>query len=198
MRAFAGALAVHVAAGVTAVVSGAVAASARKRPGRHPVAGRVYLAALGLVVLTAATMAVLRWPDDLHLLVIALVAAGLAGAGWRARRRRRPGWVRWHAIGLGGSYVALLTGFYVDNGPRLPLWELLPAWAFWVLPSVVGVPLVASALRRYRRGVSRRPARGAPPGAPPSRRGQAAAGSPWRRCRATRGRAARPARPRGA
>jgi hypothetical protein len=28
-----------------------------------------------------------------------------------------------HAIGMGGSYIALLTGFYVDNGPFLPLVE---------------------------------------------------------------------------
>jgi hypothetical protein len=179
MRAFVGALAVHVAAGVTAVVSGAVAASARKRPGRHPVAGRVYLAALGLVVLTAATMAVLRWPDDLHLLVIALVAAGLAGVGWRARRRRRPGWVRWHAVGLGGSYVTLLTGFYVDNGPRLPLWDRLPPIALWLLPSLVGIPLVARAMARRQLPLLRRAAAGRPgSGAPPGRPGRA--GWRWR------------------
>ncbi|WP_112274001.1 hypothetical protein [Lentzea terrae] len=27
---------------------------------------------------------------------------------------------------MGGSYIAMLTAFYVDDGPRLPLWQLLP------------------------------------------------------------------------
>ena len=27
---------------------------------------------------------------------------------------------------MAASYVALLTGFYVDNGPQLPLWDRLP------------------------------------------------------------------------
>ena len=39
------ALTVHVLAGAVCVVSGALAAFARKRPGRHPRAGTVYLVA---------------------------------------------------------------------------------------------------------------------------------------------------------
>ena len=151
------ALAIHIAAGVTGVVSGLLAATARKRRGRHPRAGKVYLCALSVVVATAAVMAILRWPYDVHLLVIALTAGTLALLGWRARRRRRRGWVRWHAIGLGGSYIALLTGFYVDNGPRLPLWELLPQWTFWTLPTAIGAPLITLALRRFSRSVAARP-----------------------------------------
>jgi hypothetical protein len=151
------ALAIHIAAGVTGVVAGLLAATARKRRGRHPRAGKVYLSALCLVVATAAVMAVLRWPYDVHLLVIALTAGALALLGWRARRRRRRGWVRWHATGLGGSYIALLTGFYVDNGPRLPVWELLPRWAFWTLPTAIGAPLIALALRRFSRSTVARP-----------------------------------------
>jgi hypothetical protein len=157
-------LAVHVAAGLTCVVAGALAASARKRPGRHPVAGRVYLGGLAVVVVTAATMAVARWPHNAHLLAIAFVAGALALAGWRARRNRRPGWVTRHAIGLGGSYIALLTGFYVDNGPQLPVWDRLPDWTFWVLPSAVGVPLIVRAVRRFGRPAGRRSAAARPCG----------------------------------
>jgi hypothetical protein len=51
---------------------------------------------------------------------------------------------------MGGSYIAMLTAFYVDNGPFLPLWNLLPAWTYWVIPSVVGAPLVARAIARRR------------------------------------------------
>jgi hypothetical protein len=49
---------------------------------------------------------------------------------------------------MAGSYVALLTGFYVDNGPRLPLWDRLPHLAYWLLPAAVGIPLTWRALRR--------------------------------------------------
>jgi len=140
----------HIAAGLTAVVAGALAATALKRPGRHPRAGRVYLWALGTVVTTAAAMTAIRWPADIHLLAIALAAGLLGGYGYLARRRPRPGWATRHAIGLGGSYIALLTGFYVDNGPHLPLWDRLPDPAFWLLPSIVGAPLIRLAVHRFK------------------------------------------------
>lgn len=147
---FFAALAVHIASGLTAVVSGALAASARKRPGRHPRAGRVYLWALGGIFITATVMAAIRWREDAHLLAIGVVAFGLGLYGWRARRRLRPGWPPHHAIGMGGSYITLLTGFYVDNGRFLPVWDRLPHITYWTLPAVVGVPLIWFALRRFR------------------------------------------------
>lgn len=151
------ALGFHVAAGLTCVASGALAGSAPKRPGRHPKAGRVYLSGIAVLFATASVMSVIRWRENAHLLAIAVVAAGLAWWGWRARTRRRAGWVRRHAIGMGGSYIALLTGFYVDNGPQLPLWDRLPHWTYWVLPAAVGIPLIWWALRRFRAGISSRP-----------------------------------------
>jgi len=148
---FTAALIVHIGSGFTAVISGGLAASAKKRPGRHPGAGRVYLWALGGVFATATVMAAIRWHHDWHLFLIALLAFGLALYGWRARRHRRPGWPTRHAIGLGGSYIALFTGFYVDNGPFLPLWNRLPHITYWLLPAAVGVPLIFLALRRFTR-----------------------------------------------
>jgi len=154
---FAGALVVHVANGLTAVIAGALAATAGKRPGRHPRAGRTYLWAIGGVFVTATVMAAIRWHHDAHLFAIATVAFGLALYGYRARALHLPGWPPRHACGMGGSYVALLTGFYVDNGPNLPLWDRLPHWTYWVIPAAVGTPLIWWALRRFRTGVSSRP-----------------------------------------
>jgi hypothetical protein len=146
---FAVALAGHIASGLTAVVSGALAATAAKRPGRHPRAGRVYLWALGGVAATATVLAAIRWRHDAHLFAIAVVAAGLGWYGYHARRHRRRGWPARHAIGMGGSYIALLTGFYVDNGPFLPLWNRLPHLAYWVLPALVGAPLIWLGVHRF-------------------------------------------------
>ena len=52
---------------------------------------------------------------------------------------------------MGSSYIVLLTAFYVDNCPRLPVWERLPGITFWFLPSVVGVRLIVRAIRRQAR-----------------------------------------------
>src|SRR5512139_2612262 len=105
---FATALTIHIGAGLTAVVAGALAATAQKRPGRHPRAGRVYIWAIATVAATATVMAAIRWREDAHLFAIAVMAAALGWYGYRARRRHRPGWPVRHGIGMGGSYIALL------------------------------------------------------------------------------------------
>jgi hypothetical protein len=144
------ALAIHVPAGLTAAVAGIGAAVTRKGSPRHVLFGRTYLAALLLVVVSMAAMSLLRWPLDAHLLVLGVVSAVGATVGLLDRRGARRDRVHFTAMGV--SLIALLTAFYVDNGPHLPLWELLPAWAFWVLPSLVGGPIIAGAwLRRGRR-----------------------------------------------
>jgi hypothetical protein len=51
---------------------------------------------------------------------------------------------------MSGAFITALTAFYVDNGPRLPLWNLLLPIAFWFLPSAVGLPLLIRALRPPR------------------------------------------------
>jgi len=147
---FFAALAVHVLAGGAAVVSGALAAAAAKRPGRHPRAGTVYLYAISAVFVTASVLAALRWRQDWHLFVIACVASGLAWFGWSARRRGRGGWMARYGGAMAGSYAALFTGFYVDNGPQLPLWDRLPHLTYWLLPTAVALPLTWWALRRNR------------------------------------------------
>ena len=42
----------------------------------------------------------------------------------------------------------MLTAFYVDNGPHLPLWDRLPTLAFWLLPSAIGAPIIGRAVIR--------------------------------------------------
>ena len=166
------ALACHIAAGLTCVVTGALAATAPKRPGRHTVSGRIFFWSLAVVFASSTTMAALRFTQDWHLLVIGWIAFGAGSLGYLARRRRRPGWLRVHIPAMGGAYIALFTGFYVDNGPNLPVWDRLPDLAYWTVPSLVGVPLILRALAR-RRLLRMRPASPARPGSgvPPGRPG---------------------------
>ena len=102
-------------------------------------------------------MAAIRWHEDAHLFAIAVIAFSLGLHGYRARQQHRLGWPPHHAIGMGGSYIALLTGFYVDNGPFLPLWDRLPHLTYWLLPSLIGIPLIWRALRRFTRATTDKP-----------------------------------------
>jgi hypothetical protein len=83
---FAAALALHIAAGLSCVVAGAIAATAGKRPGRHPRAGTVYYAGLTAVFVTATAMAVIRWAHNWHLFVIAVLGYTAGTAGYLGRR----------------------------------------------------------------------------------------------------------------
>src|SRR6266702_5125201 len=152
-------LAVHVIAGLTAVIAGAAAALARKGGPRHIRAGRWYYRALTVVFMTAAALAAMRWAQDYYLLIIGAVAFTAATIGYLHRRRRRPGDTG-HIAGMGIGYTAMLTAFYVDNGPHLPLWDHLPRLVFWFLPSVIGAPLIARAVIRARHAARGHPLAG--------------------------------------
>jgi hypothetical protein len=96
-------------------------------------------------------MSVLNWSEDAYLLVLGTLAFASALLGRTARRQRWPGWTTAHIVGMSASYVVLLTAFYVDNGPRLPLWKELPTIAFWIGPTLIGAPIIARALGRRTR-----------------------------------------------
>ncbi len=142
-------LAVHVVAGLTAVAAGAVAAVTRQGIPRHVRGGRLIYRAISIVFVTATALAVLRWRQDYYLFIIGAIAFGAATVGYQHRRRHRPGDTG-HIAGMGTGYVAMLTAFYVDNGPHLPLWDHLPTFAFWLIPSAVGAPLIGRAIARSR------------------------------------------------
>jgi hypothetical protein len=97
----------------------------------------VALTALGLV---AFDVAALWW-----LLPLAALSYGLALLGYRAPRWRGRGWVRAYAHGQGGAYIALLTALCVVSldGPATA--------AGWVLPTVVGLPLIERRVTRITR-----------------------------------------------
>jgi hypothetical protein len=142
-------VAVHVIAGLTAVITGAIAALARKGSPRHIRAGRWFYRAITAVFLTATALSAMRWRQDYHLLAIGAVALAAATIGYLHRRRHLPGDTG-HILGMGIGYVAMLTAFYVDNGPHLPLWDRLPPLSFWFLSGVIGAPIIARALLAAR------------------------------------------------
>ena len=80
-------IAVHVAAGLTAVIAGAIAMLSRKRPGRHPQAGTVYYWALAAVFVTMSELAFSRWSQDYHLFILGFLSFVAATIGRMARRK---------------------------------------------------------------------------------------------------------------
>jgi uncharacterized membrane protein len=140
---------VHIVAGLTCVISGVVAMVSRKGGRIHIGFGRVYVVGIAVVFLSMAVLAVIRWPHDNHLAILGLIAFAATVVGYVNRRQHRAD--RWHILAMGVSYVVLLTAFYVDNGPFLPVWNLLPTWVFWILPSIVGAPIIAWAILRRQR-----------------------------------------------
>jgi hypothetical protein len=139
-------VAVHILLGLTCTITGAIAMLSQKRVGRHPRYGTIYYWCLAGVFLTAASLAAVRWADDYHLFILGALSFAAAYLGHQARRRRWRYWVRLHITGMGASYVLLLIAFYVDNGKSLPFWKELPPTTYWLLPAVIGIPLIVRAL----------------------------------------------------
>jgi hypothetical protein len=142
-------LAVHVLAGLICVIAGVAAMTSRKARGRHPWAGSIYYWSLSVVFASMATLSVARWAEDYDLFALGILSFLAASVGRQARRRRWRNWARFHVVGMGLSYILLVTAFYVDNGKSLPLWRDLPQAAFWILPSLLGGPLILHALWRH-------------------------------------------------
>src|SRR5699024_10760787 len=95
-----------------------------------------------VVFLTMSVLTALRWPHDVGLALLGGCSLGTAAFARRSIGRRGPWRFRAHVIGMGASYVLLLIAFYVDNGRSLPLWRSLPPVLYWLLPVLIGAPLV--------------------------------------------------------
>ena len=59
-------VAVHIFAGLTCVVCGAIAMLSHKGPGRHPVFGSIYFWGLAVVAGSAIVLSALRWAEDYY------------------------------------------------------------------------------------------------------------------------------------
>jgi uncharacterized membrane protein len=113
----------HVAAGAVALVAGAVALGTEKGGQRHVRAGRVYVAAMAVVVTTVLPLfAVAPSTFRTFLLLVAVFSGYFVLSGYRALARKRPGdgpaTVDWAgavavaaaSLALGGWGVARLAG----------------------------------------------------------------------------------------
>jgi hypothetical protein len=142
-------VAIHVLLGLGAVATGVVAMLSVKAPGRHPRFGTLYFWLLASLFASATALSLMRWAHAYHLFILGALSFLAAYTGRTARRRRVRGWANLHIIGMGSSYVLMLVAFYVDNGKQLPPLNQLPAWTYWALPTLIGVPIIVWALLRH-------------------------------------------------
>lgn len=142
-------LTIHVVAGMTCVITGIMAMLSKKLSGFHTKSGTVYFWCLVVVFVTSTIMAIGRWQEDYHLFILGFIAfsAGLIG-----RRARKKMWQKWsivHISGMGFSYIFLLIAFYVDNGKFLPVWRDFNPVIYWLLPLLIGVPIIIRTLLQH-------------------------------------------------
>lgn len=144
---FLGVVGIHVLLGLAAVVTGATAMLAGKGRGRHPRFGTIYFWCLCGAFVTMSALAFTRWQEDYDLFILGALSFGAAWLGRTILRHRWRQWPRLHLTMMGASYILMLTAFYVDNGKNLPLWQDLPQIAFWILPTLLGTPVILYTLR---------------------------------------------------
>ena len=140
----------HILLGLACVVTGFVAMMSPKGRGRHSRFGTLYYWCLSLVFASATALSAMRWAENYHLFIIGALSFATAFLGRAAARQPQPGRrFDLHVTGMGLSYIFMLTAFYVDNGRNLPLWRELPAIVLWLLPAVVGIPILLRVLLRH-------------------------------------------------
>lgn len=139
---FIGFVVIHILISSIAVFSGLLAMFANKLKQSHQISGNVYFWSMIGSFVTVITLSVMRWPHNIHLLSIGTLAVIFTITGRQLAKSKRTNWTRLHTVCMGMSYLLLLTGFYVDNGKNLPLWKLLPQWMFYIIPSLVGIPII--------------------------------------------------------
>jgi hypothetical protein len=131
-----GFLAAHIAAGSIGLLLGPALFAARKRRGMHTIGGEIYHWSYVVLFVTAAVLAAMNWDEVWWLAPIGAFSYSFALRGYLAAKRRRPGWLPRHVAGQGGSYIAMTTALLVVNfGATNPV--------VWVLPTLVGTPLIA-------------------------------------------------------
>lgn len=134
-------LVVHVVSGTIGLLLGPVAVLLPRRVGWPARAAAVYQVAVASLCASAVGLAVLA-PSLWWLGLVAVATEAAAFAGWQVSRGRGRRWRGRHLRLVGGSYIALLTALLVVSvGPPL----------LWLVPTVIGGPLIEHAAIKDRR-----------------------------------------------
>ncbi|WP_282935559.1 DUF2306 domain-containing protein [Paenibacillus sp. RC67] len=144
-------LILHIAAGTICLFTGAISASVKKRKGLHTASGEIYHACYVVILLSSICMAIMHWSESAYLFYIAIFSYALALYGYTAKKSQRAGWLSRHIGGMLGSYIGIITAVLVVNGHHIPGLNQLPVLVIWLLPTIIGTPIIIMVGRKYKR-----------------------------------------------
>lgn len=151
---------VHAVLGVLLLVSGGLAAASRKRrDSRHRLYGTLYVGLL-IITLTTGMWAGARSPGTSLFEVMTPPTLAMGMVGYTAARRKQPmfgkPWRYWHILGMGGSYIGVVTATAFQVIPRMVDVGAAGRATLWLLPTAVGVLMMNRAVHRWCPGDARR------------------------------------------
>ncbi len=132
-------LILHITSGTLALALGPVALQVAKVHGRGNSAGVAYHAAVLVACASAVLLAALDWSRLWWFVPIAAGSYALALLGHVASKRSGGRWPSRYVHGQGGSYIALLTALLVVS---------TTSPAAWIVPTLIGTPLIHHFARR--------------------------------------------------
>jgi hypothetical protein len=94
-------------------------------------------------------MAILNWEVSSYLFYIAIFSFLFALVGYIAYQKKRKNWMVTHIAGMGGSYIAMVTGFIVVNQQNVAAFKDIPSLVFWLLPTIIGTPIIKKVGDKY-------------------------------------------------
>ncbi|GAA0287351.1 FtsH-binding integral membrane protein [Gracilibacillus halotolerans] len=143
-------LIIHIVTGFVCLISGVIAMLSKKKKGKHTIAGEIYHWSYFLVFITAVVMSIIHWQESAYLFYIAIFSYALALLGFLAAKIRWKKWFGSHIGGMLGSYIGIVTATIVVNVPKIPLLNELPLLLFWLLPTIIGTPLIFRVGNKYK------------------------------------------------
>ena len=138
----------------------AIALRPKTRRARHPQLGRIYAWTMPPVLVVGFVIGLQHWPSlsPFQIVVpptIAAVCVGWFAASPSGRRRFGPRWLSVHIQAMGGSLIALSTGFGFQVAARAgaPIDEPLITVVLFAVPTIIGSPIIGRAIAA--RGLAR-------------------------------------------
>ena len=132
-------IAIHVAAGTVGLILAWPALFVPKRRGVHTLIGRSYAVAMVTLCLSTFGLFAMAPAELIGLGILGVLTFGwVMGGVWMARRKpklRYGNWYTWHLNCMSSSVIAAVTAFAVQMTDG--------HLAAWLLPTVVGSPLIS-------------------------------------------------------
>lgn len=129
-------LGLHIACGTGGIILGPVVMQAQKRRGTHTRFGTLYHWLFFVIFITTLILCLMNWQKFWWLLPVGVGSYAFALLGYLSAKIRWRNWLAYHVVAQGSSYIAMSTAVLVVN-VGINVW-----WA-WVLPTIIGSPLIA-------------------------------------------------------